>query len=154
MRAKSIPSFCIHNGHQIIGFYGRYSFLSNSHPCQVTYEGMKFPNVECAFQAAKTTNKKKRVPFQTSTPDEAKTMGAELKLRADWALIEGKVMSSLTLSKYSENPDLKKKLLATKHSYLEARAASDDMEWGTNPSGKGNNKSGKIIMAARSVLAH
>lgn len=34
-------------------FTGPYAFLSNFHPCRVTFYGMTFPSVEAAFQAAK-----------------------------------------------------------------------------------------------------
>ena len=72
----------------------------------------------------------------------------------DWEAIEGKVMSQLTLSKYDENPLSKKKLLATKASYLEDRNAHEERAWRTDKSGKGNNKTGKIILAVRTVLSH
>ncbi len=34
-------------------FAGPYAFLSNFHPCRVTFYGMTFSSVEAAFQAAK-----------------------------------------------------------------------------------------------------
>ena len=38
-------------------FSGKYAFLSNFFPAEVVLEGEKYPTVEHAFQAAKTTNK-------------------------------------------------------------------------------------------------
>ena len=37
----------------IDSFGGEYSFLSNFHKCKVEFEGMTYPSVEHAFQAAK-----------------------------------------------------------------------------------------------------
>ena len=38
-------------------FTGPYAFLSNFHPCRVTFYGMTFPSVEAAFkrQSVRTT---------------------------------------------------------------------------------------------------
>lgn len=41
---------------QICKFDGKYSFLSNFYPCNVIYDGMRYPSVEHAYQAAKTNN--------------------------------------------------------------------------------------------------
>lgn len=40
----------------IDSFGGEYSFLSNFHKCKVEFEGMTYPSVEHAFQAAKNPN--------------------------------------------------------------------------------------------------
>lgn len=38
---------------EIKSFTGKYSFLSNFYPCKVLFEGVRYPSVEHAFQAAK-----------------------------------------------------------------------------------------------------
>lgn len=45
-------------------FAGPYAFLSNFHPCRVTFYGLSFPSVEAAFQAAKCANAQDRAQFQ------------------------------------------------------------------------------------------
>jgi predicted NAD-dependent protein-ADP-ribosyltransferase YbiA (DUF1768 family) len=39
-------------------FDGEFAFLSNFAPCEVEFEGIIFPTVENAFQAAKTKKRK------------------------------------------------------------------------------------------------
>lgn len=41
---------------QISGFEGYFNFLSNDYPTWVTYEGMTFPSISTAFQAARTSD--------------------------------------------------------------------------------------------------
>ena len=44
----------------IDSFGGEYSFLSNFHKCKVEFEGMTYPSVEHAFQAAKNPDPERR----------------------------------------------------------------------------------------------
>ena len=65
-------------------FTGPYAFLSNFHPCRVTFYGMTFPSVEAAFQAAKCADHRDRAQFLAMTPEQAKRRGRQIRMRDDW----------------------------------------------------------------------
>jgi predicted NAD-dependent protein-ADP-ribosyltransferase YbiA (DUF1768 family) len=62
-------------------FRGDYRFLSNFYPVSITFEGQTFPSVECAYQAAKTTDMSLRAPFMSMTSTKAKRHGRTLPIR-------------------------------------------------------------------------
>ena len=45
----------------IDSFRGKYYFLSNFFPAEVTYNGLTYQNNEAAFQAQKTYSKEERI---------------------------------------------------------------------------------------------
>ena len=69
-------------------FTGPYAFLSNFHPCRVTFYGMTFPSVEAAFQAAKCADHRDRAQFLAMTPEQAKRRGRQIRMRDDWGCAE------------------------------------------------------------------
>ena len=56
------------HGRTISAFAGRYRFLSNFIGVGVTLDGLKYPSVEAAFQAAKTLDPQRRTPFRSAGP--------------------------------------------------------------------------------------
>ena len=73
-------------------FDGKYAFLSNYHPCAVFYEGIAYPSVEHAFQAAKTMDMAKRREIAgLPTPGQAKREGRKVTLRPDWEEVKEQV---------------------------------------------------------------
>lgn len=94
-------------------FAGPYAFLSNFHPCRVTFYGMTFSSVEAAFQAAKCANPRDRAQFQAMTPGQAKRRGRQIRMRDDWDARKLTIMHNLLVHKFNENPKLISKLLAT-----------------------------------------
>ena len=57
-------------------FREKYAFLSNFHPSEVGMDGLLYPTVEHAYQAAKTLNPGLRAAIRTAgTPGYAKQMG-------------------------------------------------------------------------------
>ena len=54
-------------------FRGNYAFLSNFAKCEVVYNGLKFPSVEHAYQAAKSIDIKEQEMFaKLELPGDAK----------------------------------------------------------------------------------
>lgn len=134
-------------------FEGDYYFLSNFyHPCPIQYEGLLYLNSEAAYQSAKCINMKDRLEFTDLTPARAKTLGRSIKMRSDWESIKEKVMYDVCFAKFSKNPILKEKLLATGNAILIEGNTWGDTEWG-KCNGIGENKLGKILMKIRSELA-
>ncbi|MEO2069577.1 MAG: NADAR family protein [Desulfurobacteriaceae bacterium] len=145
---------------KIIRFRGKYFFLSNFYPCKVEYEGLVYPSVENAFQAAKTAPFR-RQQFTKISPKEAKKLGRKVPLFGDWEGRKVKVMKELVMKKFQQNEDLKKKLLETGDAILIEGNTWGDEFWGVNlrkpdptsPWGyKGENWLGKILMEVREKL--
>ena len=54
----------------IDSFRGKYYFLSNFFPAEVTYNGLTYQNNEAAFQAQKTYSKEERIQRQAGPFEE------------------------------------------------------------------------------------
>lgn len=138
---------------KIYEFRGEYRFLSNFYPCEVEYEGIVYPSVENAFQAAKTLNNEERLQFTNVKPGIAKRLGRRVALRHDWEKVKVDIMKELLRKKFSQEP-LKSKLLATGDKELEEGNKWNDRFWGVCPpgSGMGKNILGRLIMEIRVEL--
>lgn len=136
----------------IMGFFGGYQFLSNFYPSQIMWEGIIYPTVEHAFQAAKTLDENlRRWIASRKTPGEAKKEGRNLMLRKDWESIKYDVMKELVTLKFKANAGLRQELLDTGDKYLEETNTWGDTCWGVCR-GKGNNWLGKILMEVRADM--
>lgn len=138
-------------------FDGEYAFLSNFYDCEVTYKGLTYKNSEAAFHAQKTLNETERKQFTTLNPSESKKMGRKIALRSDWESVKTKIMYEVCYAKFSQNEDLKSKLLATGNEYLEEGTYWHDNCWGNCYCEKcknivGENRLGKILMQIREEL--
>jgi ribA/ribD-fused uncharacterized protein len=133
-------------------FDDEFRFLSNFWPCFVELDGMWFPSVEHAYQAAKTLDKEKRRSFTDTSvsPGLAKKWGSTLSLRNDWEAIKVDVMRRLLEQKFNR-PDLREKLLATGPQELVEGNYWGDTFWGVCR-GVGQNNLGKLLMAIRMNL--
>jgi len=142
----------------IRGFFEEHRFLSNFSYSTVSYEGVTYPTVEHAFQAAKFEHPEYREKIRAAkSPGEAKRLGRtrHVELRAGWA--EGlsvRVMAELVYEKFSKNEEFKRKLLDTGDAILvETNDWGDDI-WGdsTTTSAPGRNQLGLILMSVRAAL--
>ena len=131
-------------------FKGEYAFLSNFHKCEVEFEGVTYPSVEHAFQAAKTLDYDERLKFTKGSPVTVKGMGRRLKLRSDWEDVKDDVMYACLKSKF-QNPEIRKKLLDTGDAVLIEGNNHGDRYWGM-VNGEGQNKLGQLLMQVRSDI--
>lgn len=134
----------------INSFSGEYDWLSNFKSCEIEYEGMIFPSVENAYQAAKT-NKVNRHLFLTCGPGKAKSIGREVPLLNNWDNIKVDVMRALVKQKFYQHEDLKAKLFETGDAELIEGNWWGDTFWGVCR-GKGSNVLGKLLMEVRKEL--
>ena len=93
-------------------FSGEYRWLSNFWPSPVELEGVVYPSVEHAYQAAKTSPGQ-RAPFQYGSPGEAKRLGRKVPIRQEWKNVKVEVMRALVAQKFSPGTQLGKKLAQT-----------------------------------------
>jgi ribA/ribD-fused uncharacterized protein len=142
----------------IFGFFGEYRFLSNFELCSVTTDdGRIYTSSEAAYMAQKTNDLTTRDKFTKLSPKEARQFGQTIPLKWDWNNYRLIAMFDVTMRKYTQNPELKNKLLATQNKYLEETNDWQDNFWGKDPSvsvvdSTGVNMLGKTIMAVRGIL--
>ena len=135
-------------------FQGKYRFLSNFWYAKVTLDGVTYPTVEHAFQAAKTLYPAEREKVRAcKSPSDAKRTGRTVTLRNDWEDVKVGVMYDLVWQKF-QRPDLKNLLLDTGDQVIEEGNNWNDRFWGVCPpgSGQGENNLGHILMIIRHHL--
>ncbi|MCR5608332.1 MAG: NADAR family protein [Lachnospiraceae bacterium] len=137
---------------KIDSFRGEYFFLSNFYIAPVKYNGLTYQNNEAAFQAQKCVDKKDCEAFTTMSPGDSKRAGRRVSLRKDWEQVKYDIMLDIVRAKFSQNPEIKEKLIATGNTPLEEGNTWGDRIWGT-VNGKGANNLGKILMKVREELA-
>ena len=139
-------------------FTGDYHFLSNFYLADIWFEEAWYASVEHAFQAAKTTDMKKRTALQlaanstlSKTPGYAKSWGRRVALRPDWEDVKFEVMEALLREKFTRHDALAKKLLDTGRRKIVEENTWGDRIWGVC-GGVGENHLGKLLMKIREEL--
>ena len=135
----------------VLGFKGEYAFLSNMFPCTVEVEGITYMSSEAAYMARKTTIVGVRELISTMTGYKAKKFARTIELRPGWNDMRGDEMFRCVVAKFTQNPELALKLMATKDKYLEETNHWNDTFWGVCR-GRGSNNLGIILMKVRQML--
>ena len=137
----------------INSFTGSYRFLSNFWPAEVWLEGVSYPSVENAYQAAKTTSLALREPFRAYSAAEAKKHSHRLVVRPDWEQIKLGVMQALLEQKFLKGSELRTKLEETRGKLLVEGNWWHDNVYGScicwKCGDKGRNELGKMLMRIR-----
>jgi len=133
-------------------------FLSNFYPSKILYKGTFWPTVEHAYQGEKCSDlDMAEVIRNVLTPEHAKGIGKRVAIRKDWEEIKIDVMTDLVLAKFTQNEELKKKLLNTGNLKLIEGNYWHDNFWGNCYCNKckhieGQNILGIILMEIRNIL--
>lgn len=134
-------------------FRGTYQYLSNMHPAAVEWDGRTYRNSEAAFQSAKSLDPAIRDTFCELTGQLARRAGRKLELRSDWELVKDDVMEEIVRAKFTQHPELLKKLLATGSALLIEGNRWHDTYWGVDlDTGEGENHLGRLLMKLRSEM--
>jgi len=137
----------------IIGFSRKtgYEFLSNFYKSAITYEGMLYPTVEHAYQAAKSLNKSTRELVKNAAdPNIAKKLGQSISVRDDWQHVKIDIMRCLIQEKF-QNPFIRWKLKETANKRLVNENRWNDRFWGV-VNGVGENWLGQILEEVRHTI--
>lgn len=132
-------------------FKGKYDFLSNFSKAKVEMDGVVFPSLEAAYQAAKFDKLGDRLRFRMMPANMAKKAGKQAKINPKkWDEKKYGIMLELVRDKFSRSP-MKKKLLDTGDAELIEGNWWGDRYWGVC-NGSGENNLGKILMQVRDEI--
>jgi ribA/ribD-fused uncharacterized protein len=138
-----------------IRFYratGEHGFLSNLFRCPVVFEGRVFTSSEAAYQYGKPKDRDVAEWIVSAPKPHLVSVAAHALLsfdvRSDWNEVKVDRMRRVLVAKFEQNPELKRKLLATGSAHL-VEASKSDGFWGVGKSGKGQNMLGKLLMEVR-----
>jgi dTMP kinase len=161
LHQPALPAFSRESGctcpNGIDSFSGKWAFLSNFYPGAILYEGVTYPSVEHAFQAAKTLDPKERLSIaRAPSAGASKRMGRLVTLRSDWEDIKDSIMLELLTDKFHSEP-LSGLLMATGQIDLTEGNTWHDQHWGDCACPRhvrvpGKNMLGKLLEQVRSSL--
>lgn len=152
-RAVVLQEYQDRLGKEVFGFFNEHRFLSNFHIAPLVYRGLTFPTSEHAYMAMKSTDKEWwQYMAGLQTPREARAEGQRVELRPDWAHVKVKFMYEVCFNKFTQNEDLREKLLSPKDQLLTENNWWRDTFWGFYK-GTGENNLGKVLMKVRSEMA-
>ena len=145
----------------ITEFRGEHHYLSNFFPSAIVHtltdgRKMRFSNAEAAFQAEKALPRAHE--FCDLSPSDAKRLGRQVILRADWDDVREDIMRRVVHEKFAQHPDLAQKLIATGDACLIEGNTWNDRTWGAvydmhRERYVGQNKLGEILMDVRDALS-
>lgn len=139
-------------------FRGKFAFLSNFHPSRIEYQGITYPTVEHAYQAAKFQDQETKLKIAAlKTPGDAKRAGKYRKMSGaatkKWDVDRVEIMEELVRLKFSKDP-----MRALLHGLTgEAKLVEGnwwgDKFWGVDKTtGEGMNMLGEILMIVRKEI--
>jgi ribA/ribD-fused uncharacterized protein len=132
-------------------FKGEFEFLSNFFPVEIEMDGLLYPSVEHAYQAAKTLSPSDREAIRMAkSAAVAKRLGKTLVLRPKWNDVRVKIMHSLLLKKFAHE-GLAKRLLATDGMEIVEGNTWGDTFWGVC-NGVGDNTLGQLLELVREQI--
>lgn len=135
----------------ITAFRNEHRWLSNFWPANITVSWGAYPSVEHAYVAAKCANVRDRVGIEKLTAGQVKRYGRNIRVREDWNNVRLSMMHEAVLAKFTQNVELRQKLLATGEVQLIEGNTWGDTFWGVYY-GHGHNHLGEILMTVRRNL--
>ena len=146
----------------IDGFKGRFSFLSNFHPCEVEHQGIRYPSVEHYYVAMKCNNEQmlngrhytigdfREMIARIPSAAIVKSIGKKMQVRKDWNEKRLEFMLYGVREKFKD-ANLSELLLSTEDFPLVESNDWNDRFWGVSQ-GKGLNHLGRILMKVRKEI--
>jgi len=132
----------------------KYGYFSNFSKFEIVIDSKRYPTVEHYFQAMKFANTQHEEEIRNAeSPRLAARMGRQRNrpLREDWEEVKDEIMFTALLAKFSQNPEIGKKLIATGNARIIEHTANDSY-WGDGGDGSGKNMLGILLMEVRTKL--
>lgn len=139
-------------------FYSAYDesgYLSNWYPASLFLKGKIWPSSEHYYQAQKvagTPHEETVRRMESPRLTFEFTRRPEITVRADWDQVKIKAMHEAVYAKFTQNPELTEKLLATGDREIVENSPVDYF-WGIGADGSGENQLGKVLMDVRRQIA-
>lgn len=138
---------------RIKSFKGENAFLSNYHPCALLVQGINYPTLEHAYQAAKVLDRLDKVKISIAeTPSRAKRLIRDMQTKPNWNSQSLHTMENLVRIKFL-SPSLAYSLMCTGNRSLENHNEYKDSFWGIYE-GSGENHLGRILMRVREEISN
>jgi ribA/ribD-fused uncharacterized protein len=140
-----------------INFWGSYNangYLSNFYRAKMVVDGKEYPTNEHFFQSQKfvgTEHELDIISLETPALTAREGKRRDLPLRKDWEEVRERIMYRGLKAKFTQNPELLVKLLATDNNML-VEVSPVDYYWGVGRKGTGKNRLGKLLMELRGEL--
>lgn len=135
---------------EIERFRGEYDFLSNNFLSPILYDGLTFSCAEAAFQAAKCELLSNKIRIAQSDGSRAKSIAARIEPRPGWEEEKLSVMEAVLRAKFSQAPELARKLVDTNNAILIYGNNKKDYYWGKDMyTDRGENHLGRLLMQLR-----
>ena len=128
--------------------------FSNFYPCNMELKGKVWSSVEHYYQAQKAAGNEYEETIRLApNPDEAKKLGnaPECPLRSNWNDFKIEAMKTALRAKYTQNADLRSKLVESGDALL-IENSQKDYFWGIGADGTGLSMLGKLLMELRDDL--
>lgn len=157
-----MENICTRDVGRGIGFFSKYSFLSNHHPARFCMNEHRFLNSEQAYFYYKGVvcgHESTGIEIKEMLdPGEIKKLGDKIPTCDEWEKRKFKIMKSVLTHKFEQNRPLRDKLVSTGNSPI--LECTTDLFWGTgwvldSPEWKqpldypGDNNLGKILESIR-----
>ena len=143
----------VHDANNIAGFVAEYRWLSNFFLVRFEWAGRVYCSAEAAYQSGKYPVADRDI-FTRLSPVAARNLSRTKPFDTTaWESRKVQTMRDIVWAKFSQNPKLARKLLATGMRYLEETNWWGDKVWGVYR-GEGQNLLGKILMDIRARLAN
>jgi len=141
-------------------FTGQYDWLSNFYPSPIVKDDLTYPTVEHFYQSMKMVDKKDAEFIRLiNLPGRAKNLAKALPMRHDWNNhLKYDIMSEGLLLKFTQNPELGKRLIATGDTVLVEGNRWHDNLWGSCicdacQKNISHNILGRKLMELRTILS-
>jgi len=137
-------------------FQGKYRWLSNFWNAPQEIAGQSYINNEQWYVMNKCENLHESL-MNAKKAGDIKRLGRRCKMRENWDNVKLAVMKVGLNAKFTQNHDLKQKLIDTGDAILEEGNTWGDTFWGINKNPKrgalgGKNHLGKLLMELRDEL--
>jgi ribA/ribD-fused uncharacterized protein len=133
-------------------FQGDFRWLSNFWPAPVVLDGLTYPTVEHAYQAAKSEDPAwRQLVLRTPKPGKVKRSARGVQVRPDWDAARVGIMLDLLRQKFRKGSDLGDQLARTGQRELIEGNTWGDVWWGVSR-GQGQNMLGKLLVQVRGEI--
>jgi ribA/ribD-fused uncharacterized protein len=152
MSDEKVDSVYLVTEKSVYGFFRDHRYLSNFHEASfIDKDARIWPTSEHFYQAMKSKSEKQQEEARFLPLNEIKKWGRNVKVREDWEEVKDSIMLEALVYKFTQNEDIKLKLIDTGTMYLEETNWWRDTHWGVYCN-EGKNMLGKLLMALREVL--